>query len=75
MQGSEFAVLVQHDQDGDPKSSGADKIEFQVTTNPGQPALGLSRIASGGELSRISLALQVVTLEGDRCTYCSYLMR
>jgi DNA repair protein RecN (Recombination protein N) len=40
--------------------NGLDRIEFQVTLNPGQPFGPLSRMASGGELSRISLALEVV---------------
>lgn len=38
---------------------GQDKIEFLIQTNPGQPAQPLQKIASGGELSRISLAIQV----------------
>ncbi len=42
---------------------GADDIEFLVSANPGQPARPLARTASGGELSRISLALQVATLD------------
>ena len=41
--------------------SGLDDIEFRVRINPGQPFTPLSRTASGGELSRISLALEVVT--------------
>ncbi|AVL75952.1 DNA repair protein RecN [Providencia rettgeri] len=40
---------------------GACKIEFNVTTNPGQPHQALSKVASGGELSRIALAIQVIT--------------
>jgi DNA repair protein RecN (Recombination protein N) len=39
--------------------SGHDQIEFQVSANPGQPLRSLAKVASGGELSRISLALQV----------------
>ncbi len=39
---------------------GLDTIEYQVSLNPGQPFGPLSRVASGGELSRISLALEVV---------------
>lgn len=39
---------------------GIDKIEFQVCTNPGQPLQALHKVASGGELSRISLAVQVI---------------
>ena len=41
-------------------ASGLDRIEFQVSLNPGQAFGPLSRVASGGELSRISLALEVV---------------
>jgi len=40
---------------------GADHIKLLVTTNPGQPVGELAKIASGGELARISLAIQVVT--------------
>ena len=64
MSGCEFSVVVKQNPEGEPRASGTDKIEFEVSTNPGQPALALSRIASGGELSRISLALQLVTVEG-----------
>ncbi|AOM39232.1 DNA repair protein RecN [Xenorhabdus hominickii] len=40
---------------------GASKVEFNVTTNPGQPHQPLAKVASGGELSRIALAIQVIT--------------
>lgn len=40
---------------------GASKLEFNVTTNPGQPHQALAKVASGGELSRIALAIQVIT--------------
>ncbi|WP_369855084.1 DNA repair protein RecN [Candidatus Thalassolituus haligoni] len=40
---------------------GLDQIRFMVQTNPGMPAGPLAKVASGGELSRISLAIQVVT--------------
>ncbi|KGT92544.1 recombination and repair protein [Erwinia typographi] len=42
-------------------AEGADRIDFRVTTNPGQPLQPLSKVASGGELSRIALAIQVIT--------------
>ncbi len=42
--------------------SGLDKVEFLVSTNKGHPAQPLAKIASGGELSRISLAIQVSTI-------------
>lgn len=44
-----------------PQIHGLELVEFLISTNPGQPAKSLSRIASGGELSRISLAVQVIT--------------
>jgi len=40
---------------------GNDNIEFRVTTNPGQPLEPLHKVVSGGELSRISLAISVIT--------------
>jgi len=40
---------------------GLERVEYQVSANPGQPLKSLNKVASGGELSRISLALQVVT--------------
>ena len=43
-------------------ANGADQIEFLITPNPGQAAGALARIASGGELSRISLAIQLVAM-------------
>jgi DNA repair protein RecN (Recombination protein N) len=49
-------------QPGDlPSAEGDDAVDFLVTANPGQPARPIGRVASGGELSRISLAVQVAT--------------
>lgn len=48
-----------------PGSHGLDDIEFLVSTNPGQPPRPLGKVASGGELSRISLAIQVVTAQNS----------
>lgn len=42
---------------------GADQVTFLVTTNVGQHALPLAKVASGGELSRIALAIQVLTAQ------------
>jgi DNA repair protein RecN (Recombination protein N) len=42
-------------------AGGTEKVEFVVTANPGQPAKPLTKVASGGELSRISLAIQVIS--------------
>ncbi len=44
-------------------SHGLDNIEFQVSANPGQPPKALSKVASGGELSRISLAIQMIAAQ------------
>lgn len=41
-------------------ANGTDKIEFQVSLNPGQALEAMNKVASGGELSRISLAMQVI---------------
>jgi DNA repair protein RecN (Recombination protein N) len=63
MSGSVFTITVEEETDA-VRSHGTDQVEFMVSTNPGQPALPLARVVSGGELSRISLALQVVTTGG-----------
>jgi len=59
MAGGRFEVRVVPLADGTIASHGADDVEFLVTANPGQPPAPLSRVASGGELSRINLAIQV----------------
>lgn len=46
-------------------STGIDEVEFLLSTNPGEAVRPLERIASGGELSRIMLALKSVTAEKD----------
>ncbi|MGI9251779.1 MAG: DNA repair protein RecN [Pseudohongiellaceae bacterium] len=46
-----------------PQAQGLESAELLVTTNPGQPPKPLIKIASGGELSRISLAIQVITAQ------------
>ena len=58
MQGGGFAIDVAHDA-ARFAPAGGDAVEFQVSANPGQPLRALAKVASGGELSRISLALQV----------------
>ena len=47
----------------DPGASGIDRVEFEVSTNPGAPFGPLTKIASGGELSRFILALKVALAE------------
>ncbi len=58
MNGAEFKALVE---ESAPNLHGINDIEFQIATIPGSEPGALSRIASGGELSRISLAIQVIT--------------
>lgn len=48
-----------------PSQRGCDTIDIQFTANPGQPAKPLSKVASGGELSRIGLALMVAAQNDD----------
>ncbi len=47
-------------------ASGMESVEFMIAPNPGQPARPLRRIASGGELSRVMLALKSITAQADR---------
>jgi DNA repair protein RecN (Recombination protein N) len=51
---------IRFDSDGQYTKNGSDKVEFYLTTNPGEPLKPLSKIASGGELSRIMLALKSI---------------
>jgi len=57
MQGGRFAVALTPLAEGN--MHGLEAVEFQVATNPDTPLRGLAKVASGGELSRISLAIQV----------------
>ena len=57
MQGGQFAAVLIPLAEGN--AHGLESIEFQVAANPGVPLRGLAKVASGGELSRISLAIQV----------------
>jgi len=64
MQGGSFAVMLlplAKDEDNGGNAYGLETIEFQVAANPGVPQRSLAKVASGGELSRISLAIQVAT--------------
>ena len=57
MQGGNFAVALKPLAEG--SAHGLEALEFQVAINPGSPLRSLAKVASGGELSRISLAIQV----------------
>jgi DNA repair protein RecN (Recombination protein N) len=65
LEGARFAVRFA---DGDGRTlgpSGSDEVEFYLTANPGEEARPLARVASGGELSRIMLALKTL-MAGER---------
>ncbi|MDD5580795.1 MAG: DNA repair protein RecN [Methylobacter sp.] len=57
----EFLVNISALDTDAPKLNGKDSVSFLVSANPGLPAKPLAKVASGGELSRISLAIQVTT--------------
>jgi len=59
MAGGRFQVEITPLSSTEPAAHGVDQIEFRVTANPGQPLRPLAKVASGGELSRLSLAIQV----------------
>ncbi len=59
MQGGSFAAVLLPLSEGN--AYGLEAVEFQVSANPGMPVRSMAKVASGGELSRISLAIQVAT--------------
>ncbi|MCE0558712.1 MULTISPECIES: DNA repair protein RecN [unclassified Motilimonas] len=61
MPSGQFLIDVLADENAEITSMGIDTVNYSVTTNPGQPLQSIGKVASGGELSRISLALQVIT--------------
>ena len=65
MPGGTFEATVVACGEGDEKSHGVDLIEFLISANPGQPLMPLAKVASGGELSRMSLAIQVIASDGN----------
>jgi DNA repair protein RecN (Recombination protein N) len=69
MAGGRFAVSVTASADG-VGATGGDDVEFLVSVNPGQPLKSLAKVASGGELSRISLAVQVAAAAHTAASLC-----
>ncbi|GAC1346645.1 MAG: DNA repair protein RecN [Acetobacteraceae bacterium] len=59
-----FVVEVRALDEGRWGANGADRVSFLIATNPGQAPGALDRVASGGELSRLMLALKVVLVAG-----------
>ncbi|MEO8016314.1 MAG: DNA repair protein RecN [Pseudomonadota bacterium] len=67
MAGGRFLIDI-NQANGEPAAHGFDAVEFRVTANPGQPLRPLAKVASGGELARLSLAVQVACSAQDaRC--------
>ena len=60
MQGAELLIQLTPLDENNFKSYGLEDIELMISTNPGQAHKPLAKVASGGELSRVSLAIQVV---------------
>jgi DNA repair protein RecN (Recombination protein N) len=66
MPGGRFSIAVTERAAQDAAEHGLDDVEFLVSANPGQPPQPLAKTASGGELSRISLSIQVAAVESFR---------
>jgi DNA repair protein RecN (Recombination protein N) len=62
---AEFEVAIESRPEDKADATGLDRIEFQIRINPGQPAGPIAKVASGGELSRIGLALEVVATDAS----------
>lgn len=66
MPGGRFCIELTAFEHNDLSPHGLEQIELLVSANPGQPLKALAKVASGGELSRISLAIQVITAQTSR---------
>ncbi|NIJ69744.1 DNA repair protein RecN [Xanthomonas sp. 60] len=65
MGGGQFLIQLEPQDAAKPDPQGAERVEFLVAANAGQPPRALRKVASGGELSRISLAIEVAALDLD----------
>jgi DNA repair protein RecN (Recombination protein N) len=66
MPGGRFSIELSASGSSEPQPNGREQVEFLVSANPGQQLKPLAKVASGGELSRISLAIQVITAQTSR---------
>lgn len=66
MKNARFAISVQFSKEGNFNANGLDKVEFVISTNVGEEAKSLIKIASGGEMSRIMLAIKSVLADVDK---------
>ncbi len=65
MSGGRLEVQFNQIDSEDPDPQGTERCELMVSANPGQPLRALRKVASGGELARISLAIEVAALDTD----------
>ncbi|WP_407351667.1 DNA repair protein RecN [Luteimonas sp. R10] len=65
MGGGRFEIGIEPQPESRPDPQGGERVEFLVSANAGQPPRPLRKVASGGELSRISLAIEVAALGLD----------
>lgn len=63
MANAQFQIAVNADPRQPVRAIGVDEVNFEFSANPGQSPRPLNKVASGGELSRVSLALQVVATQ------------
>ncbi len=63
MEGGRFEITLTGREENDFSKQGLELAEFVVGANPGQPLKPMNKVASGGELSRISLAIQVISAD------------
>ncbi|KXU38951.1 DNA repair protein RecN [Ventosimonas gracilis] len=66
MQGGRFVIALHLREHTEPHAGGQEQVEFLVSANPGSAPRPLIKVASGGELSRISLAIQVIAAQTSR---------
>ncbi|MEB0040685.1 MULTISPECIES: DNA repair protein RecN [unclassified Pseudomonas] len=66
MPGGRFSIELRPNTGKELLPNGLEQVELLVSANPGQPLKALAKVASGGELSRISLAIQVITAQTSR---------
>ncbi|MER3424111.1 MAG: hypothetical protein C4293_13685, partial [Nitrospiraceae bacterium] len=64
MEQTQFQIVVREERDT-LGPTGCDRVEYLLSANPGEPLMPLGRVASGGELSRIMLAIKTVLAETD----------
>ena len=66
MPDGKFSISVEQRGADDARAFGLDTIDYLISANAGQAAMPLSKVASGGELSRMSLSIQVIASDGSQ---------